>query len=252
MPVTKPTFTLDPETVVDQIGALVRHEVPVHPFEGPIARDVFGSLLAEYLGMSVAFPYLQAGAQQALIMDHVIHGTDVPLADEMTLVVGAFLIADETAVNSTLLAHGLPGVLDTRVGFHSALLRQDIRAILGCDVPARFSPATQSYLLRLSAGLADADPVQRVAMMVSFEAHAERMITGLWARIAEAFDAVHDDLAYFSTHVGGDDPAGAYHVAMTSNMIIRTVGESDVAAFEASLLAGYRLHTDWCAAIAGR
>lgn len=255
MPVAHPTLTLNDDSVVEQIATLLRQEFPTHPFEEPLAAERFTSLLAEYLGMSVAFPYLQAGAQQATIMEHVIQDTDVSLDEEITLAVGAFLVADETGVNATLLTEGLPGlpgVLDTRVRFHSALLRKDIGHILGHEVRATYSPPTQTYLLRLAAGLASPDAVQRVAMMVSFEAHAERMITGLWDRISEQFDVRKDDLVYFSTHVGGDDPAEAYHVAMTSNMINRTVTDGDVGAFEHALVSDYRLHLDWCSAIAGK
>ncbi len=57
---------------------------------------------------------------------------------------------------------------------------------------------------------------------------------------------------YFSAHVGADDPAEAYHVAMTSNMINRNVTDGDVGAFEQALVSGYQLHLDWCSAIVGK
>jgi hypothetical protein len=225
---------------------------PTHPFDDPVQPHRFEPLLAEYLGMSTAFPYLQAGAQREVILHHITTGTDVTADDETTLVVGAFLTWDETGGNHHLLDHGmqgLPGVLATRQHFHSALLRDDIRAIVGHEVKAAFSPATRDYLHSLSQGLSSLDPVTRVAYMVSFEAHAERMITALWERISETFPVRRDDLSYFRGHVGGDDPAEAYHVAMTASMIAKVVPQERFPEFLDRLVDAYGSHIRWCRAI---
>lgn len=194
----RPDLPTNETAMHNAVDDTIARAFPVHPFEKPLPKEGFNPLLAEYLGMSVAFPYLQAGAQKDIIFHHIRTGTDVSLDAEITLAVSAFLAWDETGGNYRLLKmgmEGLPGVLETRRHFHSALLRDDIRKILGHDVKAAFSPATRDYLGALYEGLASANPITRVAYMVSFESHAERMIMGLWNRIAETFPVQKDDLA---------------------------------------------------------
>jgi hypothetical protein len=162
------------------------------------------------------------------------------------------LTSDETSVNPTLITSGLAGlpqILNTRQNFHSALLREGIRAILGRSLKSSFSPVTREYLMRLYGGLASLSTVKRVAYLVSFEAHAERMINALWERIVETFPVEKDKPVYFRIHVGGDDPAEAYHVAMTGSMITRTIRQDQIGQFRADLLEANRINVDWCRAI---
>ncbi|KJE21087.1 hypothetical protein FF36_04592 [Frankia torreyi] len=247
-------LTYDPALIREQLDAIMVEAVPIHPFERPLDRQVLERLLPEYLAMSIAFPYLQAAAQRDLALHHIHAGMDFTEAEEITLVVGSFLVADETAVNSTLMAsgpRGLPDILQTRRRFHSALLRQDIQRLLGEATDPRFSDDTKFYLHRLLDGLSSMDMVTRVATMVSFEAHAERMINGLWERLAEVFTVDRSELAYFHAHVGGDDPAEQYHVAMTGSMITRTLEVTDLPELCRAVVDAYHLHSDWCGAIAG-
>lgn len=235
--------------IEDHIESLVTKTFPVHPFEEQLDRDRITPLLRRYLAMSAAFPYLQSGAAQRIALRRIEDGEDFSTADEIPFAVGAFLSWDETGGNQQLQEHGmpgLPGVLETRKHFHSALLRQDIRQILGEDVSAKFDEATRRYLVQLSEGLSSLDPVIRVAYMASFEAHAERMINGLWARLVEIFDISKDDLAYFRAHVGGDDPAEAYHVATTAGMIQGIVPDERRDDFFNHLISAYGEHVEWC------
>ncbi|MBV9010617.1 MAG: hypothetical protein JO272_00980 [Pseudonocardiales bacterium] len=219
---------------------------------GEAAREVVESLLREYLGMPAAFPYLQAGAARDIAFKRIEAGEDFLSEDEVTLAVGAFLTWDETGGNYLLQEQGmagLPEVLDTRTWFHSALLRKDIETILGHGVSASFGPSTRDYLQKLHAGLASLDAVTRVAYMASFEAHAERMIEGLWERLAELYDVDKNELVYFHAHVGGDDPAEAYHVATTAGMISRVVPQDRADDFVKQLEEAYGLHVRWCGSI---
>jgi hypothetical protein len=246
-------LALEVESLPARIDRLFWTEFPEHPFERRIEKEQFEPLLSNYLGMSKTFPYLQAGAARDLVMRCITCDVDVSEDEEVTLAVLAFLVADETAVNHTLLTtglKGLSGILKTKETFHSALLSDDLRKILGHEVKPSFSPLTRDYLFRLYEGLASLSGVRRVATMVAFEAHAERMITGLWARIAETYQVDREELAYFRTHVGGDDPAETYHVAMTSAMIIKTIPQDRLNQFRSDLLVAYKLNFDWCAAIA--
>jgi hypothetical protein len=248
------SFERSPVQPVDEaLKTMLRRRFPVHPFERRVPREAIESLLREYLGMSTAFPYLQAGAARDIAFKRIETGEDFLVEDEVTLAVGSFLTWDETGGNYLLQEQGMPGlpkILDTRTWFHSALLRNDIETLLGHGVSASFGPTTRDYLLRLYGGLASLDAVTRVAYMASFEAHAERMIEGLWERLEELYDVDKDALSYFRAHVGGDDPAEAYHVATTAGMISRVVPQTRADDFVRQFEEAYGLHIRWCESIA--
>jgi hypothetical protein len=238
-----------------KLASVVADGHPIHPFRKGVTSHNARHVLAHYLAMSVAFPYLQAGAQQRLIQACIDENRDVRPEEELTTVVGNFLTADETGVNYVLGRHGisgLPQLLDTDSYFHSNLLRADLRAIFGQDVAPQFDGATAQYLRRLSDDLADPDDVKRCAAMVAFEAHAERMIEALWERLVELFPLDKDQLVYFRIHVGCDDPAEVHHVAMTSRMIEQVVPEEEEAAFLQAFERAYSRNIDWCEALTQR
>lgn len=223
-----------------------------HPFSHGVTRANVKELLGSFLAMSLAFPYLQAGAHHFLINDRIRRKSDVDAPLEATAVVAAFLTWDEFGGHAKILAKGMPGlveILETH-DFHANLLRDDIRALTGVEVAPNFSITTRAYLAALEDGLASIDPVDRIAHMVAFERHAGAMIEALWNSLRALFPSA-GKLPYFETHVGGDDPAEAYHISMTALMIERGVdpGQDDrlVSAFEEA----YKLHVDWCAAVKG-
>lgn len=123
---------------------------------------------------------------------------------------------------------------------------------MGHEVSATFSPATREYLKQLRFGLVSTDAVTRVAYMASFEAHAERMITGLRERLADLYEVDKDELVYFRVHVGGDDPAEVYHVAMTAGMISRVVPQGRADDFVEQFEEAYAMHVRWSGSIATR
>ena len=239
-----------PNPVVDQIDQIRSIFFSAHPFS-TLEKNQVPFLLAQYLAMSQAFPYLQAGSQKDLILRCVATNCDVPSDVEMTSVVGNFLSWDETG-GFYLMRHAsmerLPEILNPQ-NFHANMLREDIEAILGYAVSPDYSGATGVYLQALLDSLGDPDPVARCATMVSFEAHAGQMIEALWNSLASLFRADKETLKYFRVHVGGDDPAEVHHIAMTQRMIDAVVPARRRQEFLRRFTDRYHLHFDWCAAI---
>lgn len=234
------------------LAAIVQERFPTHPFAGDIDPDNFESLMSNYLAMSQAFPYIQAGSHKRLLFHYMDAGIDIPQELEISAVVGAFLVWDETGgwkITQEKGVEGLLYILETKNFFHSNLLKRDLRRIFGHDLKPAYTDATQRYLKALNDGLASLDPVTRCAFMASFETHAERMIESLWGYIVRQTGINKDELSYFSTHVGGDDPAEAYHVGLTTNMIANLVPTEDQERFIREFVNAYRLNLEWCECI---
>ena len=235
---------IDLESVVDS-------EFGAHPFTF-ISEDAdYHKILSNFLAMSQAFPYLQAGSQQALIFHHMNTNTDIPEHVELTSVVGNFLCWDETGGFYLTLASGLKGLprlLETR-RFHSNLLKKDLHYIFQQPIQPDYSSLTQSYLTELYRGLSTLCPIERVAYMVGFETHANRMISALWDSLVKKYLLEKNKLAYFHTHVGGDDPAEAYHVEMTNKLINKIVSPDKIDLFTSLFIKAYRANHEWCKAL---
>ena len=86
-------------------------------------------------------------------------------------------------------------------------------------------------------------------MMVAFEKHANQMINSLWNSLASIHGLEKNSLQYFETHVGGDDPAEAYHVRMTQRLVTSVVPKEEQDRFFSHFLDCYDLNYKWCAAI---
>lgn len=225
-----------------------------HPFRDGVTAANFPAVAARYLAMSATFPHLQAGAQQRLVLHYMRERAEIPRDVEYTGAVGAFLVWDEMGGWNRTRARGaaaLPEILRTD-GVHANMLRADLARLLGREVRARYDGATGAYLGRLSDALSSLDPVVRCAAMVAFETHAAAMIEALWGAIGRVFPEVPaPSLEYFATHVGGDDPAEAYHVEMVGRMIELVVPAGDERRFLDAFAEGFRLHVAWCATICG-
>lgn len=233
------------------LDSIVESEFPTHPFISISNPIDFKKLLANYLAMSQAFPYLQAGSQKDIFLQFMDQNKDVPEEVELTTVVGNFLCWDETGGLNLMLARGLKGLprlLETR-RFHANLLRKDCELLFSEPVIPEYSAVTKKYLTKLYDGLASQCAIRRVAYMVSFENHANRMITALWGSVSNHFDVEKKRLSYFLTHVGGDDPAEAYHVEMTEKLISKIVPEEKMPLFHEKFKEAYALHHHWCQAI---
>lgn len=225
-----------------------------HPYLDGITRDNVHLVAQRFLAISIGFPYAQAGAQSRLLDAMIDDGHAPREAIELTTVVANFLCWDETGGHRVVLGHGnrgLPAILETHRTFHANLLKQDLRRIFGHDVEPAFD-VTGPYLRALREALGDHDDVRRCAAMVSFERHAAMVITAFWRRLTELFGAeLGAELGYFSTHVGDDDPAEAYHVSMTGGMIDRIVADGDLDRFVAAFEQTFELHMAWSAACCG-
>jgi len=239
------------ESLIKKIEELVENKFLKHPFSYGISKENFEQVIANYLTMSLAFPYLQAGAQLRLVFHYIDNNLDITNDVEVTAVVGAFLTWDELGGHAIVREHGNPGlpkILDGN-NFHSTMLRKDIETILEKKVPPAFSETTKNYLKEISYGLSDVDPVTRVAYMVAFENHAEIMIDSLWNSIVNIYGVNKDNLIYFKTHVGGADPAEKYHVQMTKKMIEKVIKKNDIDRFLDHFEKAYRVNFNWCEAV---
>lgn len=219
-----------------------------HPFAVEMSEDQVASLLPEYLAMSQAFPYLQAGSQRDLIFDAMNHNRDLARDIELTSVVGNFICWDETGGYGQILQGGkaaLPDILVTE-NFHSNLFRKDASQLLGRAIRPNYSATTKQYLHSLYAGLSSKDPLVRCAYMVAFELHAADMIQSLWTTLVKTFKARPDDLEYFRSHVGGEDPAEKYHGEMTGRLIGELIPADRNNRFLDEFDRAYRLSLQWC------
>jgi hypothetical protein len=237
------------DLVQKNMAEVLSSKYEIHPFSTDISLDNMVDVMGNYLAMSQAFPYLQAGSQKELIFDCIKNGSGVDVQMEVTSVVGNFLCWDETGGHYVLLKDGMPGlpdILNTGKYFHANLLKKDIHKLFGRDVVPIYSLVTQEYLYSLYQGLSSLSPVIRCASMVAFESHASQMISALWNKISILVDLEQDNLIYFKTHVGGDDPAEAYHVKMTSKMIDKIIMLDQVPFFIEEFDKAYKLSYSWC------
>src|SRR6266404_2199210 len=91
------------------LAAIVQERFPTHPFAGEIDPNDFESLMCNYLAMSQAFPYIQAGAHKRLAFHYMDAGLDIPQDIEISAVVGAFLVWDETGGWNITRQEGVEG-----------------------------------------------------------------------------------------------------------------------------------------------
>ncbi|MGX0959648.1 hypothetical protein AB7M63_000097 [Bradyrhizobium japonicum] len=242
-----------PKLSCEYLTERVRALFGPHPFASQMSGDQVASLLPEYLAMSQAFPYLQAGSQRDLIFDAMHQNRDIGRDIELTSVVANFICWDETGGHGGILRGGkaaLPDILLTE-NFHSNLLRKDAARLLGRAIRPNYSDRTKQYLHSLYAGLSSKDPLVRCAYMVAFELHAADMIQSLWTTLVKTFKARPDDLEYFRGHVGGEDPAEKYHGEMTGRLIGELVQPGLNDRFLNEFGRAYRLSVQWCRDLLG-
>ena len=196
----------DTFTLTQKLVEISLRDFPCHPFDALVDKRCLSHLLGEYAAMSQLFPYIQAKAIGDVAIQTVKQGQSIDDSIEITAAVGAFLVSDETGVNYVLHTMGysqLPHILRTKEYFHSRLLEDDIKALMGQEISPHYSTVTVDYLSNLCTDLSDLNHVTRCAAMIAFELHAERMILSLWESIANCCDVDKDTLLYFKTHVGG-------------------------------------------------
>jgi hypothetical protein len=239
--------------IIEELGRRIGERFLDHPFRSGVNKDNFETVIAEYLAMSIAFPFIQAGAIHETYKAALRAGGDTDKNAEITGAVGAYLVWDEVGGHKLTLERGNEGLLQlpaTRRNYHAHWLRKDIRTLLGRDVQPHRSAATTRYLDELLGGLSDARGDRNVAYMIGFECHAQAMIGALWDAACWSFDLPHDErLVYFWGHVGGDEPAEGVHVEMTRMMVAELVPPDRREEFIELCLEGYALNFHWCEAI---
>lgn len=239
--------------LIIELEGVIRNDYAIHPFRRGVDRQNLEKVLGAYFAMSQAFPYIQAGAYRDLILSCINTNQEVPEDMDGSFVVGAFLSFDETGGNFHLRTNGikaLPEILNTKDLFHAALLKKDIKSLIGVELKPNYSGATRDYLLNLMIDLGSADPVKRCATMVAFEMHAGEMIEALWDSLERLYPEVDkDSLEYFRVHVGGDDPQEEYHKLLTKRMLSRFVSSTDREELLKKFNVSYRTHFQWCAEI---
>ena len=239
--------------IIEELNRQIGERFPDHPFRNGVNKDNFETVIAEYLAMSIAFPFIQAGAIHETYKAALCAGGDTDKNAEITGAIGAYLVWDEVGGHKLTLERGNDGLLQlpaTRRNYHAHWLRRDIRTLLGRDVPPHRSAATTRYLDELLGGLSDARRNRNVAYMIGFECHAQKMISALWDAVCSSFSLPHDErLIYFWGHVGGDEPAEDVHVEMTRMMVAELVPPDRREAFIELCLKGYALNFHWCEAI---
>jgi len=239
--------------IIEELSRRIGERFLDHPFRNGVNKDNFEAVVADYLAMSIAFPFIQAGAIHETYKAALRAGGDVDKNAEITGAIGAFLVWDEMGGHKLTLENGNEGLLQltaTHGNYHAHWLRGDIRAILGKDVQSHRSAATVRYLDELLDGLSDPRRNRNVAYMIGFECHAQEMITALWDAVCSSFDLPQDErLVYFSGHVGGDAPAEAVHVEMTRKMVAELVPADNRDEFIELCLEAYELNFRWCEAI---
>ncbi|WP_157641570.1 hypothetical protein [Burkholderia ubonensis] len=237
---------------IDAGLAALQAELGDHPFRRVASRTALERIFPHYLAMSQAFPYLQAGAQADAVLDAIRTNREVARDVEITSVVGNFLCWDETGGAYVIDRYGKPGlsgILDTGKWFHANFLKNDIETLTGKAPSPEFGDPTRAYLLKLFDGLGARSPMTRCAYMVAFEMHANAMIAALWDSTSRCYGVDRRGLVYFQCHVGGDDPAEAYHVDMTRRMIQLLVAEDELPRFMDQVSAALAENIAWCAAL---
>jgi hypothetical protein len=240
--------------MIKELSRRIGERFPDHPFQNGVNKDNFETVIAEYLAMSIAFPFIQAGAVHETYKAALRAGGDTDKNAEIVGAVGTYLVWDEVGGHKLTLESGNNGLLQlpaTRRNYHAHWLRRDIRTLLGRDVPPHRSAATVRYLDDLLAGLSDVRRNRNVAYMIGFECHAHAMINALWDGMCAAFELPQDErLVYFWGHVGGEEPAEDVHVEMTRMMVAELVPPEQGEEFIALCLEAYALNFHWCEAIA--
>ena len=241
------------DDIYDDMFFVINTNYKKHPFSKYVTINNFDTVISDYLTMSRLFPYIQAKS----IGDALLNSLKLGKIDldkiELTSVVGTFLVSDEFGIynNACLQGNkGLVNILNVERNFHYHFLMNDMKNIKGYEIIPNYSKVTMDYLDNLLQGLSNLDDVVRCATMVAFECHAENMILSLWNKVSELFPNLNkDDLKYFHSHVGGEDPAEQYHVLMTKQMIKEIVNLKTRAKFMIEFEKAYKANFEWCETI---
>lgn len=241
----------EPVSLLERLDEALAAYFPVHPFQTGIHTANFRAVMNEYVAMSVAFPYIQAGAVYENYRRCVeSHGAPDDNA-KITAAVGTFLAWDEFGGHHLVPkrgANGLSELIDVDTHFHSALLLRDVEGLLAAKLhTAPPGPITRTYLDRLHDGLSTSSENRNVAHMVAFERHAMAMIKALWTGMKSVFGiSAMGELEYFEAHIGASTDGEAVHMQITESMIARLVPKGATNAFLEACIEAYAFNLRWC------
>ncbi|MEZ8775664.1 hypothetical protein [Vibrio sp. 10N.247.310.17] len=241
------------EALQTKLLATFRLYFQEHPFIHLESLEATRTTLGEFYGVSDFFPYIQAIACAPYIERQLQSCSTISDSVGLTSVVGTFLSWDEFGGHYTVCQGGqaaLPNIIN-RSQFHSSMFKADMQQVFGNNYHPEFTSLTTDYLMNLKAGLGSEDASERVAHMVAFEMHAESMLTALYMTLKRLTDIPDKGLAFFEAHIGGDDPAEAYHVEMTNRLIDAVIPSEKSAAFLKHFDTACQLHHKWCLSVMG-
>lgn len=238
------------KTIGLSIDEAIKEQFPRHPFETMVTKANAEGVLKRYAAMSQAFPYIQSAAFDPLIMRAIRQNKSVPESVAKCFAVAMFLAYDEIGGYYVSINGGnsrLPEILKTGDQSHYNLFKKDTGSLFGRPLEPEYSAKTKEYLIDLKRRLGAEDVSQQVAAMVAFENHAHKMIEALWCSLGVVFPKINkESLEYFSVHVGGDDPAEAYHTQMTERLIEETGAATNTEEFVDKVVEHYRFNSNWC------
>lgn len=244
------------EDILGRLDTLLAERFPAHPFDSDISRENFEAMIPQYVAMSTAFPYIQAGAMCACYESNLRRGIGIDDRLAVSTAVAAYVVWDEFgsigSSSSDVMAE-INILPDFDRKFHFALLTRDIEGLLGQKLgPCLPDTATTAYLAELKAGLSDPIDNECIIHMLAFERHAMAMISSLDRAVKRLFgtDQCYD-LGYFDAHVGSVEAGEAIHVAMTGGMVARLIAPHEIERFLTRCADAYALNFNWCRHLIG-
>jgi hypothetical protein len=241
----------DAVRLLERLDEVIAASFSLHPFQTGLHLANLAAVMNEYVAMSVAFPYIQAGAVYENYRRRVASRCAPDDNVKITAAVGTFLAWDEFGGHHLILkcgANGLSKLIDVDNHFHSALLVRDVEELLQTRLPTvRPGPITRAYLDRLHEGLSTSSKNRNVANMVAFERHAMAMIKALWIGMKGVFGrSAMIGLEYFEAHIGASLDGEAAHMRITESMIEHLVPKKESNAFLEACIDAYAFNVQWC------
>ena len=92
--------------IIEELSRRIGERFPNHPFRNAVNKDNFERVIAEYLAMSIAFPFIQAGAIHETYKAALRAGGDTDKNAEITGAIGAYLVWDEVGGHKLTLERG--------------------------------------------------------------------------------------------------------------------------------------------------
>lgn len=234
--------------VEESLRQIIQDNFAPHPFSTIKKEDDLPLIFSRFVALSQCTPYILAGAIHRLFDKRVKAQIPINEQDEISTLALSFLTWDETGGNLSLRENGeqnLPKILSP-VGYHSRILVQDLSKALGTAISPIQEPFTKAYFEAVVDDLSNPNPIARCASIIAFEMHAEQIIIALWDVLIKLYPHIAPkDLKYFDLHVGANNPAEEYHIAMTKEMTnLLTLGHDSDSLFN-FFHQSYKLNYNW-------